>query len=148
VNKRLPDDALAFYIALGPSRTQRQVADHFGVGKRTVAYRAKKENWLRLAAEADRQSRESALQRAQETNDEMRIRHEKAARFAQMRALEALKNVPITNPATALRALDIGLRHERLARGESEQTVKNDIAEILRDEHKRFLTAVEGGGDA
>jgi hypothetical protein len=147
VNKKLPDCAIDFYISLGPMRTQMQVAKHFSVAKRTVAYRAKKENWAALAQESDQKARQVAAQRAQNTNEEMLARHEKAARFVQMRALEGVRSLPIRTELAALRALDLGIRHERMARGEPNESTEQDIAQLLRSEHKRFVTINEEEGD-
>ena len=144
MNKKLPDEAVDYYVALGPTRTQAAVAKHFSVAKRTVAYRAKKEGWSARALEADQKARQAAVQRAQETNEEMLIRHEKAARFVQMRAIEALRSLPIRTESAAVRALDISIRHERMARGEASDTTESDIADVLRKEHARFVTFVEG----
>jgi hypothetical protein len=147
VNKKLPDDAVDFYVALGPLRTQVAVAKHFGVAKRTVAYRAKKEGWLARAAESDQKARQAAAQRAQDTNEEMRARHEKVARFVQSRAIEAVRSLPIRTESAALRALDLGIRHERMARGDFSEAAEGDIAQLLRNEHRRFVTLKDGGND-
>jgi hypothetical protein len=149
VNKKLPDEAVDFYIALGWTRTQAAVAKHFHVAKRTVAYRAKKEGWVARAHEADKKAREVAVQRAQESNEEMRIRHEKAARYLQMRAIDSVRGMPVLTESAAVRALDIGIKHERIARGETGDATEQDIAQLLRSEHKRFVDFIdeeEGGG--
>jgi transposase len=148
VNKRLPDDAIDYYLALGFKRTQRAVAEHFQVAKRTVAYRAKKEGWLARAQEADQKARQVAAQRAQDTVEDMHARHMKAARFVQLRALEAIRSLPIRTESAAVRALDVGIRQERLARGEPSDAAEKDAAAVLREEHKRFVEFVEGQGDA
>lgn len=147
MNKKLPDEAVDYYVTLGPARTQLAVARHFNVAKRTVAYRAKKENWMARAAEADQKARAVASQRAQETLEEMQARHEKSARYLQMRALEGVRNLPIRTEMAAVRALDIGIRHERLARGEANESTDKDIAQLLRNEHKRFVELIDGEGD-
>lgn len=148
MNKKLPDEAVDHYVALGPTRTQAAVAKHFNVAKRTVAYRAKKEGWAARALEADQKARQAAAQRAQDTNEEMFARHEKVARFVQARAIDAIRNLPILTESAAVRALDISIRHERMARGETNDSVEKDIAALLRSEHKRFVTFVEGEDDA
>ena len=148
MNKKLPDAAVDYYIALGPARTQVAVGKHFHVAKRTVAYRAKKENWTARAEEADQKARQASAQRAQNTLEDMHARHEKAARFLQMRALEAVRNLPIRTESAAVRALDIGIRHERMARGEPNDAMEQDVAQLLANEHKRFVEFIEEGGDA
>ena len=42
--KKLPPDTFEFYYALGPGRSYRQVAEHFGVSKTAVANLAEREN--------------------------------------------------------------------------------------------------------
>lgn len=147
MNKKLPDEAADYYVALGPTRTQIAVAQHFKVAKRTVAYRAKKEGWLLRAVEADQKARQAVVQRSQDTLEEMQIRHVKTARFLQMRAIEALRSLPIRTESAAVRALDMSIRHERLARGEPGDAADKDVAAVLRETHKRFVTFIEGEDD-
>lgn len=42
---KLPEDAYAFYVSLGPKRSYRAVAEHYSVSKRTVTKRASRERW-------------------------------------------------------------------------------------------------------
>lgn len=148
MNKKLPDAACHYYVSLGPRRTQMAVAEHFGVAKRTVAYRAKKEGWTALAQAADQKAMQATAQKAQDTNEEMCARHEKAARFLQARSIEALRSMPIRTETAALRALDLGIRHERTARGELNESPATDLAQQLRSEYARFVSFHDGEGDA
>ena len=37
MSRKIPTDAFAYYLALGPGRSYAQVAEHFGVSKTAVA---------------------------------------------------------------------------------------------------------------
>jgi len=115
VSGKLPPDALAYYVALGPSRSYAAVAAHFGVAKRTVTRQAVKEDWPgeieRIEAEARTRTREAAV----ETLAEMNARHLKLLKVVAGKALETLRQTSLGSGAAAVRALDLVLRHERAA---------------------------------
>jgi integrase len=77
MNKRLPPEALAYYLNLGASRSYQAVADHFGVSKRTVTAAAARERWQAQLEQAERKSREqirSSKRCARRTSGSRRIR--------------------------------------------------------------------------
>ena len=102
--KKLPSDALAYYLGQGPSRSHQAVADHFGVSKRTVTATAVKEGWKEAVQQADSRVREKASENYVETLQQMNERHLKVLRFIQGRSIESLKSLPIESAMDAVRA--------------------------------------------
>ncbi len=45
MQKKIPPEAFEYYFALGPGRSYRTVAEHFGVSKTAVANAAEREGW-------------------------------------------------------------------------------------------------------
>ena len=114
---KLPADAFAAYVAMGHQRSYTRVADQFNVSKRSVVKRATAENWAGKLLDAERQAAARAEQRAVETLDQMNERHLKIAKALQGKALEAMRQMPLSSARDVIKALDLGLKHERLARG-------------------------------
>jgi hypothetical protein len=115
---RLPDSSFAFYLGLGESRSFQQVADHFGVDKRTVTRRAKAEDWSGRVAEHERKIRATEEKKALDTLHEQRERCAKILNVITAKALETLRNTPIETGIDAVRALDLVFKNERLLLGE------------------------------
>ena len=115
---RLPSDAFARYAAMGAGRSYARLAEDFGVAKRTVVKRATREKWAERLEEFERTVVQRSEERAVETVDSMNERHLKIARAVQGKALEALRSMPLATTRDILRALDLGLKHERLARAQ------------------------------
>ena len=137
---KLPTDAFDVYMSLGPGRSYQAVADHFGVSKRAVTNRATKEHWQQRAAVIEAKARQGAEQRLVETLEDMNTRHLKSLRVVQARAIEALRAMPLQSAIEAVRALDIGIRQERLIRGEPSERTAVQLEEIIRNEYSRWMT--------
>ncbi len=137
---KLPQDAFEVYMGLGPDRSYQTVADHFGVTKRAVTNRATKERWQQRAAEIEAKARQGAEQRLVETLEDMNTRHLKSLRIVQARALEALRAMPLQSAMEAVRALDVGIRQERLIRGEPSERTAVQVEELIRREYSRWMT--------
>lgn len=139
MNKKLPPEAFAFYAGLGPGRSYEALAQHFGVNKRTVVTRAKQENWQARVKEMERKARERAEQKATESIEEMNDRHLRTAQFLQRKALDALQRIPIEEAVDAVRALKLGIEHERLIRGEPSERMAVTLEETIRSEYQRWM---------
>ena len=137
--RKLPKDAFQFYFGLGPDRSYQVVADHFGITKRAVTNRARQEEWQKRMAEMEAKARQGAERRIVETLEDMNSRHIKSLRIIQARALEALRNMPLESAMEAVRALDIGIRQERLVRGEPSERTAINVEEVVRREHTRWM---------
>ena len=145
MKRKLPPDALDYYIALGPERSYEKVAKHFGVSKRSVTRHAGKEEWTRRFEEIERKAREESDQQSVEIVREMNERHVKIAKALQGKALEALRTLPIDKAADVIRALDLGVRQERLIFGEPSERSEVNVEEVTKREMQRWL--VVGYGD-
>ena len=136
---KLPQDAFEFYVGLGPDRSYQAIADHFGVTKRAVTNRARRDEWQKSVAEIEAKARQGAERRMVETLEEMSSRHIKSLRIIQARALEGLRHMPLESAMEAVRALDIGIRQERLIRGEPSERTAINVEEVVRREHTRWM---------
>jgi hypothetical protein len=121
VTRRLPHDAFSFYMSLGAARSYTAVAEKYGVSKRAVTRRAASEQWQQRAAEMEEQARKKADEKLQEKLEEMHVRHLKLLAVIQGKALEALRNLPLSKAMEAVRALELCIREERATRGEAKE---------------------------
>jgi hypothetical protein len=108
-------------VSLGAERSYAAVAVRFGVSKRAVTRRAVEEEWQRRAAEMEAQARKRADEKLQETLEEMHVRHLKLLRVIQNKALETLRDQPLSKAIEAVRALELCIREERATRGATDE---------------------------
>ena len=147
MKRKIPADAFEFYAALGPERSYLKVAQHYGVTKRAVTKRAAQEDWAQRMAEVEERVRAESEDNAVELLREMNARHLKIAKALQGKALNALKSLPIDKAADVIRALELGVKQERLIQGEPSERSEMSVEEVTRREMQRWLV-LEGGGDA
>lgn len=140
---KIPASAFEYYVALGPGRSYRAVAERFGVSKRAVTKLALRDDWASRLLRVESEARAEADQRAVDTLREMNERHVKIARALQGRALEVLSRTPLETPRDVIRALELGVRQERLILGEPTERQAN-VEEVTRREMARWLTADDG----
>lgn len=143
MNRKIPPEALSVYLSLGPGRSYEAVAQHFGVSKRAIVARAKKEGWQERVAQMEQSARNRAEAQAGQSLEEMNERHLKTAQLIQRKALETLSRVPLADAMDAVRALKIGLEHERLIRGEPSERTAIDIQQTIKAEYERWMRPVE-----
>lgn len=139
MNRKIPPEALSVYLGMGPGRSYESVARYYGVSKRAVVDRAKKEDWQGKVAKLELAAREKAEAKAGHSLEEMNDRHLKTAQLIQRKGLEALSRLPIEEAMDAVRALKIGLDHERLIRGEPSERSAVEIRETIRLEYERWM---------
>lgn len=139
MRSKLPQDAFAHYISLGPGRSYAKVAEFFHVDKKTVVKRAKAEQWQEKVAEIEAQALRNTQQKAGNTLEEMNERHLKVLRAVLGRALEALRATPLRSAADAVRAIDMCVKHERAILGDPEDQSSQDVEQIIRREYDRWL---------
>lgn len=142
--KRIPDDALDAYIALGTARSYQALADRYGCTKKSITKRALKERWQERIAEIESKARERSAQKAVETLEEMRTRHLKAFRALELKALEALRSMTLESPADVVRALEVAVRNERIALGEPSERTAISIEKVIEREYERWLGEDDG----
>ena len=143
MRRKLPLEAYAFYLSLGQARSYDTVGRHFKVSKRAVTNLARKERWQEKVAAADEKARARASERAQESVEEMNERHLKTAQLIQRKALETLRESTIVGAMDAVKALVMGVRDERLIRGEPTDRSAVNIEEIIRREYERWMVPNE-----
>jgi len=139
MNRKLPSNAFAYYLELGVGRSYDAVAKHFGVCERTVYNRAVKEGWQERLAQAERERRVKAEEKALESLEAMDERQLKVLRYIQGKAIKALQDMPIDTAMDAVKAYTMAVEKERLIRGEPGDHTQLTIAEVARGEMRRFL---------
>jgi hypothetical protein len=150
MSRKLPPEAFDFYLELGLDRSYREVADHFGVSKVSVAARAKKENWQGRLREVEKEAHRRAEEKAVAAMEAVRERQLQGARFLQARALEALRGLPPEKGVRAAAALNIAWKHELLLLGDPTERQAQTIEEVVRRESERWLALAGGeeGGES
>ncbi len=139
MSKRIPPDAFDFYFALGPERSYERVAEKYGVSKRSVTSRAKREGWQRRMVELESKAREASDKKKLESIEDRNERHLTALRFIQARAIEALKKMPIEAAMDAVRAYNMSLRDERVILGDPTDRTAVSIEDTIKREYERWM---------
>ena len=138
--RKIPPDAFDRYLALGPSRSYSALAKSLGVSKQAVVQRATREGWKQRALEIEKKARDASDRKAVDTLESMNARHLKIAQAMQSKALAALQSVSLASGMDAMRALDMAVKLERLARGEPSDRTVVELEETIRKEYTRWLT--------
>ncbi len=141
---RIPEDAFERYVAMGPMRSYRELAETVGVSKRAVSKAATKEDWAGRMAKIDAESRARSDERIAETLDETRTRHLRSLRAVQGRSLEALKRFTLNTAAEAVTALEKSIKLERLILGEPSERGELAVEAITRRELDTLLIDDDG----
>jgi len=144
VKRKLAPDAFEFYVGLGIGRSYQAVAEHFGASKGAVTSLAKKEDWQGRLARIEREARSKADEKAAETLEQVNERHLRIARALQGKALKALGALPLEKARDVIRALDLGVKQERLVLGEPSERAALSIEDKIEREYERWLDAAEG----
>jgi hypothetical protein len=135
--RKLPPEALSFYLSLGPGRSYEKVAANYSVDKRSVTNLAKREGWADKLKEFERDAREKAEEKVRESTNAMNVRHLKTVQMVQKKALDALRTLPLATGMDAVRALILAVDKERLIRGEPSERL--DIAEVIKRECRTMI---------
>ncbi len=141
--RKIPPDAVTYYLSLGPGRSYQKVAEYYGVTKRAITKIAAKERWQEKVAEIEH----SALQAAEEkVRSEVEVtyqRHMKALRMVFAKGVGALNAMVIDSPADAMRAIQLAIREERVALGEPTDRTAVSIEDTIRREYERWMVIEE-----
>lgn len=147
MKRKIPPDAFAFYLGLGPGRSYQAVADHYKVSKRAVAFCAERENWQKRIREEDEKLRQKAEKQAAESNKTVREGQLKVLRFIQGKAIEALKAMSIDSAVDAAKVYTLALDKERQLLGDSGDKAPSIVEQITREEVRDLLTTRPAGTD-
>ena len=139
MSARIPDDAFAYYVALGADRSYQAVADHFGVSKRGVVNAAAREGWQDRLEAIEASTRERVDQKLGETLEEMRLRHLKLLRGMAGRAARALQQFELNSAMEGMRAAEMVIKLERIVAGEATERSQLTVEQITRQEVDRLL---------
>ena len=142
--RKIPPTAFAIYVAMGPDRSLRELAEVLGVTKKGVAEHSKRERWQEKIGEIDDKLAESAVEVAIRTThrtvERMVERHMGAMDRVVHLAYERLtkEGVEFETPMDAVRALDIAVRSQRVMKGEPTD-ITGDVRRIVQEEAAQLL---------
>lgn len=137
MERKLPPEAYEYYLSLGLKRSYVAVAKQYGVSKAAVTSLAAKERWQERIRDSEAKARATTDKKQVESMEEIRERHLRSARLMQAKALETLRTMRLEDAMSAVKALDLGMRNERLLLGEPTERSEN-IELIIRSEHERW----------
>ncbi len=140
MSAKIPPDAFEYYLGLGPGRSYGSVAEEYSVTKRAVTKLAARGKWQERILEIERKARRASDDKAAETLEQMNDRHLKSLRVIQGKALEALKAMPLNTAMEGARCLDLGIKQERVIRGEPSDRSALTVEEKIRSEYENWLT--------
>lgn len=136
---KVPEDAFAYYVALGSERSYEAVARNYGVNKRTVVRCADREDWQTRLAEIERKARAAADAKLAEGMQEMSLRHRKLLLAMASRAATAIQTYPLKSGMEGIKAAELVIKLERLIAGEPTESRTISVEQVTRDEMSRFL---------
>src|SRR5690349_4329797 len=125
--QRLPDEAFAAYVNLGPGRSYQAIADEFGVHKRTVVRTAEREEWATRLAAIEKKAREAVDGKLAGELQDRKLRQRKLVVAIASRAAKGMTDYPITDGMQAIKAAEIAIKLERLLDGEATENTSLDI---------------------
>lgn len=140
MNRKLPEDAFGFYVSLGPERSYKAVADHYGLSRKTVTRAAVAQGWQERMTDAETKARENTQRRLIETLEDVNDRHLKMLRAVQQRALETLRAMPLKTAADAVRALHDAIKTERVVIGEPGDRTAVSVEDAIKAQYQRWMS--------
>lgn len=140
MTRKMPDDAFAFYVALGPDqRSYELVGKHYGVNKKTVTRTAEREQWQARLEVIERRAREATDAKLAKDLHAMDMRHRKLLLGIASRAASAIQAFPLKTAMEGIKAAEIAIKLERLLAGEPTETRTISVEQVTREEVHRFL---------
>ncbi len=114
--RKLPEDAFAFYLSLGPGRSYQAVAERFQVSKQSVSKHAVREQWQHRLAHINSEAKGEIDKHCIESVVDMHRRHLVGLRKVYDRALKALEKYEFKSAAEASKALYYAIKLEERLR--------------------------------
>ena len=148
MTRKIPDDAFERYVALGPGRSYRLLAQSLGVSKRGITKHAAQERWAERLGKIEQEARVKSDEKLVDVLGEARERHLKTVRAMQARALDALRKYPLNSGMEAVKAAELAIKLERIIVGEPSERTSVDIADVTRKEMERWLTTRDDSDEA
>ncbi len=144
---KVPPDAFALYVAMGPDRSYEQVGKHFGLNKRTILRAARRDRWQERLEEIERQAQQDTDAKLAKSIHEANMRHRKLLMAVAARAAQALQQFELKSAMEAVRAAEVAVKLERLMLGEATETRSISVEQVSRDEIARLLVAGDDASD-
>lgn len=145
--QRLPDEAFAAYVNLGPSRSYQAIADEFGVHKRTVVRTAEREEWATRLAAIEKKAREAVDEKLAGELQDRKLRQRKLVLAIASRAAKAISDHPLTDGMQGIRAAELAIKLERLLDGEATENTTIDLEQVIRKETQDLLSVEDDDPD-
>lgn len=145
--QRLPDEAFAAYVNLGPNRSYQAIADQFGVHKRTVVRTAERDGWATRLAAIEQKARDAVDAQLVGELQERKLRQRKLVVAVASRAAKAIFDYPLTDGMQGIRAAELAIKLERLLDGEATENTSVDIEQVIRRECQDLLTVEDDEDD-
>jgi len=121
-------EAFEYWYSLD-DRSCPEIAEKFGISKRTVRRWKLEENWEGEAERRDEKVIEKIEEKVIETIADMNLRHIAGAVKIQDQILAGLEKLPPRSLSEAVRALATAVNIERVAKGEPSDIIRGEISE-------------------
>lgn len=143
---KVPEDAFAFFVALGSGRTYDEVAKRYQVSKRTVTRAAAREKWTERLVGIEERTRQLTDERLVDTLHERDMRHRRIVMAMAARAAKALQTHELTSCMEGAKVAELAIKLERLISSQPAEAMTISVEKATRDELARFLTTDANGG--
>ncbi len=143
--RKIPHDAFDFYFSLGPERSYQRVASRYEVTKRAVTKLAARERWQERLERVEAEARAKSDKKKSETLEAAKERHLQALRLVLVKGIEALRQMQISEPMDAVRAIGLAVREIRVELGEPSERTAVSIEDTIKREYERWM--VTAGND-
>ena len=130
-------------FARSPGRSLTKVAQKLDVSDTYVGRLSSRFHWVSRSTEWDREQDRSRRDRLEAECDEMNARHAHLAETVFAKVTEAVTSLDTKKlaPNQIAKLMEVSIKTERLARGESAETAAVEPAGIRADEVRSFLRA-------
>ncbi|MBL8696400.1 MAG: hypothetical protein JNJ88_20050, partial [Planctomycetes bacterium] len=130
------------YVAMGAGRNYRQLSSQLGISKRSIVRHATRHGWQQRLSLMEQEAQKVAQGKLTEALAAVHERHLKSVRFVQMRAIEALKALPLDRAIDAVRALSLAQREERELLTEPQDRPVATLERRVREEYQKWTVTV------
>jgi len=143
MKRQVPDEAFAYYVALGPGRSYAMVAEKYSVSRRTILRAADRDQWSERLQAIEKEARAATDKQLARDLQDMSMRHRKLLLAMASRAAKAIQDYPLTSGMDGLRAASMVIKLERLVNGEATERTSVDIEQVVRREYQELLEVTD-----
>jgi hypothetical protein len=141
--RKVPADAFALYVLMQEGRSYQALADQLGFSKQAIQDCADRENWQERLTEINALVRIEVEKKLVETLAERRDQHLKLARAMQARGAKGLSDHEAVSCGEAIKAVESGVKLERLILGEANERTAFSVEAVTRAELDRYLARTD-----